>query len=229
MRYALYFTPPADDSLAKAATAWLGRDPFSGQDIPQAPVSEFSTDALAALTADPRRYGFHATLKAPFRLAPGRHESELLGAFSSFCAQTPAFDIPNVVIDQIGPFFALVPDRIYPALQDFAASVVETFEPFRAELTEADIARRRPERLSDSQRDNLLRWGYHYVMDDFRFHMTLTGPVEPESSPDMRGLLAARFANFTNRPLAVCGLGLYVEEAPGAPFTVHSWLPLSGA
>lgn len=229
MRYALYFTPPADDPLTKAAAAWLGRDPFSGKTGPQAEVSEFSPDALTALTADPRRYGFHATLKAPFRLAPGTDEAALEAVFSAFCAETPALEIPNVVIEQIGPFFALVPDRIYPALQDFAAAVVETFEPFRAELTEADIARRRPERMSDSQRANLSRWGYHHVMDDFRFHMTLTGPVEPESAPDMRTLLAARFADFVRRPLAVTGLALYVEATVGAPFTVHSWLPLTGA
>ncbi len=122
-----------------------------------------------------------------------------------------------------------MPDQVYPQLQDFAASVVRDFEPFRAPLSEADIARRKPERLSDSQRENLMRWGYHHVMDDFRFHMTLTGPAQPDIAPLLQSVLSARFAAFVDRPLTVSGLGLFVEPERGAPFTVKSWLPLSGA
>ncbi|NKN37136.1 DUF1045 domain-containing protein [Agrobacterium sp. a22-2] len=229
LRYALYFTPPEEDSLTQAAARWLGRDAFSDHQIAHDPVDGLPDGDLQDLLADPRRYGFHATIKAPFELAEGASEAHLLSAFEAFCSRTEAFDIPKVVVGQLGPFFAIIPDRIYPVLQTFAASVVEEFEPFRAPLSEADIARRRPERLSDSQRANLMRWGYHHVMDDFRFHMTLTGPADPGIAPILSDVLNQRFADFVNRPLTVSGLGLFVEESRGAPFTVKSWLPLRGA
>lgn len=229
MRYALYFTPPADDSLTRTAAAWLGRDAFSGEDIAVEAADAFVVETMAGLTAEPRRYGFHATLKAPFELAPDRTEEELFAQFEAFCAAQPAFDIPSIVVGQLGPFFALIPAATHPPLQEFAAAVVEAFEPFRAALTDADIARRKPERLNETQRAYLLRWGYPYVMEEFRFHMTLTGPVEPEQADAMRELASSRFASFTNKPLRISGLALFVEPERGAPFTVHTWQPLTGA
>nr|WP_156612792.1 DUF1045 domain-containing protein [Agrobacterium vitis] len=229
VRYALYFTPPKDDPLTLAAKRWLGRDAFTGADLDRQPVEGFSDDEITALTADPRRYGFHATLKAPFSLKEGESEAALLEMFSRFCKATPAFEIPKVVVNQLGPFFAVVPDSAHQPLQDFAASVVEAFEPFRAPLSEADIIRRKPENLSERKRALLETWGYPYVMEEFRFHMTLTGPVDAERSDAMRAVLENRFADFTNRALPIGGLGLFVEPSRNAPFTVHRWLPLAGS
>ena len=229
MRYAVYFSPAESHPLTKAAAHWLGRDAFTGEIWPTPAVEGLKPDTVHELTADPRRYAFHATLKAPFELADGKSEAELVEAFERFAAETAAFDIPNVVVGQLGRFFALVPDIIYPELQDFAARVVEVFEPFRAPLSEADIARRNPEKLSATQRANLERWGYHHVMDDFRFHMTLTGQVPPEQAPAMAAELDRRFAEFVDRPLAIDGLALFVEPSRGAPFTAHRWLPLGAA
>jgi putative phosphonate metabolism protein len=229
LRYALYFSPAADHPLTKTASRWLGRDAFSGERFETAVVDGISAEDVHALTADPRRYAFHATLKAPFELAEGRSEAELLNAFERFAAATPGFDIPNAVIGQLGRFFALVPDRVYPELQAFAARVVEDFEPFRAPLSDADIARRKPESLSPEHLENLMAWGYPYVMDKFRFHMTLTGQVPPEQAPAMRKALETRFTDFTNAPLSINGIALFIEPERGADFKVHRWLPLAPA
>lgn len=229
MRYALYFTPAEHDPLTEAAAHWLGRDAFSGSQYPAPENAALSAAEIVRLTADPRRYGFHATLKAPFELKPGMSEADLIRAIEAFAQETLAFEIPKVVVGQLGPFFALVPDKLHQPLQDFAASVVEEFEPFRAALSEADIARRRPEKLTPPQRDNLARWGYPYVMEEFRFHMTLTGPVEPELAGVMREELDRRFGAFTNRPLPIDGLAVFVERERGAPFSVLSRLPLPAA
>ncbi len=101
MRYAIYFSKEADHPLTRAAAGWLGRDAF-GEDVPAAPGRE-------ELVADPARYGFHGTLKAPFHLRGGIDSASLFDAFDEFCAETPAFEIPEIVIGQLGPFFALVP------------------------------------------------------------------------------------------------------------------------
>ncbi len=222
MRYAIYFTPAKDDALTETASRWLGRHAFTG-------VAYDDHAAYADLTAEPRRYGFHATLKAPFELSADCSEADLLAAFGNFAGNHQAFDIPNVVIGTLGPFFAIVPDRVYEPLQDFAADAVSFFEPFRAPLSDSDIARRRPQNLTESQRQNLSRWGYPHVMDDFRFHMTLTGPVPESDRADVASVLKRAFAAFTDRPLPISGLGLFVEPSRGEGFTVHTWMPLTGS
>ena len=229
MRYAIYFTPPQNDPLTNAAARWLGRNAFSGETFPLSEQGELPLEEVTQLTADPRRYGFHATLKAPFALAPGKTEKELLDALEAFCVNTRPLDIPKVILGRIGAFFAIVPDRSYPELQSLEASIVETFEPFRAPLSDADIARRKPENLTAAQRTNLRIWGYPYVFDDFRFHMTLTGQVPANRTDAMQAALDERFSVHVDRPLAINGLALFREDAPGAPFLVQSWLPLAGA
>ena len=127
------------------------------------------------LTSDPRKYGFHATLKAPFALAPGKSEGELTAACADF-ARTPR-PIPVIapVVRSISGFIAVVPAEPSDELEQLAADCVRAFDPFRAPLTPEDRARRKPERLTPRQRAYLDRWGYPYVMEEFRFHMTLTG------------------------------------------------------
>ncbi|MDS7595838.1 DUF1045 domain-containing protein [Agrobacterium tumefaciens] len=219
VRYAIYFSPAKDHPLTETAARWLGRDAFSG-------TLHDDHSSFADITAEPRRYGFHATLKAPFELSEKYSEADLIRAFDDFAANQPAFDIPRVVVDALGPFFALVPDRTYQPLQDFAAGVVDHFDRFRAPLSESDIARRRPQSLTESQRQNLSLWGYPYVMEDFRFHMTLTGRVDENEATGLRHVLTNEFSEFTDRPLTVSGIALFAEETRGAPFAVHRWLPL---
>nr|CAD6428074.1 hypothetical protein REQ54_03127 [Rhizobium sp. Q54] len=226
MRYAIYFSPAPYDPLTATASEWLGRDAFAGEtrDVPAS--LSLSAGQWRELVAEPRRYGFHATLKAPFELREGRTEAELVDAFDRFAASAEVLEIPRVVIGHLGPFFALVPHALHPPLQAFAASVVRDFEPFRAPLSDADMARRKPERLTAAQRAHLMTWGYPYVMEEFRFHMTLTGPVDPALAPSVEEELQQRFSSCTNVPLTLDGLALFVERSRGEPFTIHRWRPL---
>ena len=225
MRYAIYFAPAPDRALTHAANGWLGRDAFTGHMLGAPRELSLPEEQWRKLVAEPRRYGFHATLKAPFELREGRTEAELIHAFEALAALAAPFEIPQAIIGQLGPFFALVPHSLHPPLQEFAASVVEAFEPFRAPLSEADIARRKPERLSEAQQTNLHTWGYPYVMDEFRFHMTLTGPVEAEFAPRVHDELSRRFSAHDGAPLPIDGLALFIERNRGEPFTIHRWQP----
>ena len=228
MRYAIYFTPPADDPLTRRASHWLGRDALTDETLAQPAIEVFSAAALSELTSDPRRYGFHATMKAPFELAKEAREAELVDALESFAARQTAFTLPALVLGQLGQFFALVPGSASPELQALASHCVTVFDRFRAPLDEQDIARRRPERLTASERRNLMEWGYPYVHDDFRFHMTLTGPVERDDQSAMRAAIEAHFADLLDRPRDVDTLSLFVEPARGAPFTLLHMVPLAG-
>lgn len=228
MRAALYFAPPADHSLSRTAAEWLGRDAWSGAAVRSGPVAGFDSAERKALTAEPRRYGFHATLKAPFRLGDGDNLGDLRAAVVAFARAAHAVTIPALRLERIGPFFALTPADVVPDLQDLAAAVVRDFEPFRAPLTPAEIARRRPERLTERQRAYLDAWGYPYVFDEFRFHMTLTGPVPEERQAAMAAVLEARFAAFIGRPLAVDTLCLFVERGSPGDFVVDTAVRLDG-
>ncbi len=228
MRYAIYFTPPSNDALLKVAANWLGRNAFSGEPVKIPALRSLETDEIFRLTEEPRRYGFHATIKAPFRLAEGHSENDLLSALMHFASSAAPVVIPRLKLHVIGPFFALVPDEPVAELNQLANDVVVAFDRFRAPLSEAEVARRRPERLSEPQRHNLERWGYPYVFEEFRFHMTLTGPVEEKDRSRVERTLEEFFTPLLDDSVGVANLALFVEPERGAPFEIHSLHPLSG-
>jgi len=226
MRYAIYFTPAQDDPLTRLAASWLGRDPFTGAHPAPPAVTGMTPAEIAFHTASARRYGFHATLKAPFHLAAGLSEAELDQAMADFAAGAEP-----IVLSKLGPtlidgFLALTPDSPAPDLDGFAGEVVAEFDRFRAPLTEADISRRNPDALKPDEFRNLLQWGYPYVFGSFRFHMTLTGRVPDQDLPRVRAAIDEVFSATLERPVAVDGLALFVEPEPGAPFVVKSWYGL---
>lgn len=227
MRAALYFAPAADHPLSLRAATWLGRDPWNGTSLERGPVGEADPAGVDELTAEPRRYGFHATLKPPFRLAEGLDIDGLRRRLAEFCRDRAPVLIPALRLERIGAFFALTPGEAVPALSALAADVVRQFEAFRAPPTEAEMARRKPERLTSRQREYLVAWGYPYVFDEFRFHMTLTGPVPELQREAMDAVLRARFAEFIGRPLLVDMICLFVEPEPPGDFLVDSAVPLT--
>lgn len=223
MRYAIYFTPERDDPLSRIAANWLGRDPFTGTAAPMPAIGRLSPAEIAFHTAAARRYGFHATLKAPFLLAGGETEASLNKAMEVFAETVAPVTIPRLVIKQIDSFFALVPEEQSPELNRFADDVVVAFERFRAPLTEAEIERRSPDSLSPIEFRNLLQWGYPYVFEAFRFHMTLTGRVGADEAPRVRSAIEEFFGILLDEPVPVDGLALFVEPEPGAPFHIQSY------
>lgn len=216
MRAALYFTPSADSELTLAAADWLGRNPFNGEEI-RSPSS-----AADDLVAAPRRYGFHGTLKAPFALAEGYDLAGLEREVQAFCAEHRGFRVPELALGRLGSFFALVPAMPCAALNEYAANVVRHFEPFRAPLMEKDLERRRKSALSPRQDALMCEWGYPYVFEEFRFHMTLTGSVPADQLDEVEVVLKSRFAAFIGKPLEVDALAVFSEPEPGAPFQVQS-------
>ncbi len=218
-RYAIYYAPADDTPIWRFGIHWLGRDPARGQTLPQPAVPGLSAEALAAATASPRRYGFHATLKPPFRLADGRTPDELRAAAAAFAAGRPSFDAPPVSVQRIHRFQALALTAPSPALDRLAADAVEAFDRFRARPSEAELTRRRARGLSDRQERYLRQWGYPYVFDEFRFHMTLLGAIRDEAVHDaVTAYLQPRAAIFAERPLPINAICLYHQESPAAPF-----------
>lgn len=226
MRYAIYFTPGQDDPLTRVAASWLGRDPFSAAHPTAPDVTGLSPAEIAYHTASARRYGFHATLKAPFHLAENATEAELDDAVARFAAGAEPILLSGLAPTRIDGFLALTPRGPAPDLDRFAGEVVTVFDRFRAPLSDSEIQRRNPDALSPEEFRNLLQWGYPYVFESFRFHMTLTGRVSDADLPRVRAAIDEVFAPVLERPAIVDGLALFVEPEPGAPFMVRSWYGL---
>lgn len=225
-RYALYYVPARDSALGRFGAETLGYDAFSGDDVPFAPDYLGAYADWSELTRDPRTYGFHATLKAPFALSDGVDEADLIAACAAFCAEPRDIPLIEPVVATISGFTAIIPKETRPELLTLAREIVERFDRLRAPLSEADRARRNPAKLTPRQIEYLDRWGYPYVMDEFRFHMTLTGRLPPERAGGILGLLGDRFAQTGINSIAADRLGLFCQPAAGARFRILSEYPL---
>src|SRR5581483_5751177 len=173
-----------------------------------------------ALSEDPRKYGFHATLKAPISLADNESESELLAACADFADQKRPIAVIAPIIDLISGFIAVIPEAPSRKLELLAAECVRAFDRFRAPLTAEDRARRNPHRLTPRQLEYLDRWGYPYVMEEFRFHMTLTGRLSEARRAEVLAMLRARFARLGLKQLEIDGIALFKQASASARFTI---------
>ena len=201
-RYALYLAPAPGSAWARFGADWFARE----------------DDSLA----QPRRYGFHATLKPPFRLAPGASVAALAADLEHFCAARSAFALPKLRAKRVADFLALVPETPEVRLDRLAADCVVHFERYRAPLDPLELIRRRRTPLTARQDALLERWGYPYVLDEFRCHFSLTGPL--------RGPLARAAPEVPPLPdkvMPVDAVSLFEEAAPGADFRLVHRAPLS--
>ena len=219
-RYAIYFAAGSDSALSRFGAELLGYDAYTGNELPfPADASQLAPD-WRDITADPRKYGFHGTLKAPMALAPARTEAELLAACAAFAGETRTIPVIRPVVDAISGFIAVIPAEPIDALQELAGDCVRAFDGFRTALTAEDRARRRPEKLSERQRDYLDRWGYPYVMEEFRFHMTLTGRLDVERRGPILEMLQGRFAALGLKTLAIDRVALFKQDHAKARFRI---------
>lgn len=221
-RYAIYAAPRPDEALWHFGCSLLGYDATMQSDVPLVELSGFAPALWRHLTEEPRRYGFHATLKAPFYLAEGRDEGELQQAVEGFCERHQALPPFALIISRLGPFFALIPKAENHALQGLAGDVVEVLDAFRAPLSFEDMARRKPEQLPERERAYLARWGYPYVFDAFRFHMTLTGRVPIERREAVEASLKAAYAALPPEPFFLADLVVFKQSTRESPFFVLS-------
>lgn len=217
-RYALYWAPVAGSALASIGERWLGRDAVTDRELARQAVDGFDDSELAAITAEPRRYGLHATLKAPFRLARAFTQPMLEAHVAAFAdAQSPV-STARLQLARIGRFLALAPRSRSAALDALAESCVDAFDRFRAPADAEELARRREAELTAPQEQNLRRWGYPYVMGEFRFHVTLTGPIDRAIAEQLTPHLEALFLPVTTRPLEIGEIALFLQPAPEASF-----------
>jgi putative phosphonate metabolism protein len=231
MRHAIYFAPAEGSPWWRFGTSWLGRDPAAGTEVPRPALEGVSPEDLAALTEAPQRYGFHATVKAPFSLRAGATREALAGALERFCAARPGVVLPRLEVARLDDFLALVPATRESRANDLAAECVREFEPFRAPLEAADLERHRRKGLSPRQDRYLEEFGYPFVLAEYRFHLSLTGSLDaapPQLVAAMRAAAEHAVAALAGEPLRLDALALFEQPARTAPFRLVARFPLLG-
>jgi putative phosphonate metabolism protein len=229
VRYAAYFAPDESSAWWRFGAHWLGRDAATGEALGQPAIDGVDPDAFRALTAVPRRYGFHATLKAPFALRAGATREALASSLERFCAARMPFQMPPLEVARLDDFIAFVPAAHETRINELAADCVRELDAFRAPAVPAELDERRARGLSTRQERYLLEWGYPYVLADFRFHLTLTGSLEGVSPTHGAAVLAAArnaAAALAEVPMWFDAVCLFEQAEAGDPFRLAARFPL---
>lgn len=216
MRYAIYLVPRMQP-LAAAGAAWLGWDVVAG-----CAVAQPDLPGIAAMTQAPRKYGLHATLKPPFALADERPIDGLRDALAQFAKAQPSVSLDGLRLDRLGRFLALVPVGDQTRLAALAADCVQHFDMFRAPATDTEVARRRSTGLTATQDAHLLRWGYPYVLDQFRFHITLTGSLGDDQLRLAQDYLQQTLPALP-APFSIDRIALVGQRAEGFFHLIHDY------
>lgn len=221
-RYAVYYAPPPSHALWHAGCDWLQRDPAADE----------ARHPTRVHVGEPWRYGFHATLKAPLRLAPGCSEAGLCDAAARLAQRTPRFVMPALSVQWLADFLALQPQAPLPAthpLRRLADACVTELDAWRAEPSPDELQRRLATPMSAEQRVLLQRHGYPHVLGHWRFHMTLTDPLPPDAAlrAELQQAAQQHFAAALRQPLDCDTLSVFVEPAPGQPFRLLHRYPLA--
>ena len=219
-RYALYFVPGEPTEFHELGARWLGRDAYSSKRLASPPCRRVSEETFLELTSKPRRYGFHATMRAPFELLDGSTETDLARALHELCTSFSPFEIsvsPQIKNNNL----VLQLDDPSELMDLLHRKCLQSVEAFRAVPSPAYLARRRRANLSANQDKLLLKWGYPYVLDEFDWHMTLSSIVSDHE------LLQAfyrdavdHFHSIMNRPQIVDSMTLCRQASQDMSFEV---------
>jgi putative phosphonate metabolism protein len=219
-RVAVYYAPELDDPLWAVGNRWLGRDPETGATF----AGPQGID-IPNLTDEPAGYGLHATLKPPMRLAPGTRYDDFARAVAELAEGLAAFPLPPLAVENLDGFLALREQEPSADLQALADSAVATLDGFREQPEAAELARRRRHGLTEAEEAMLERWGYPYVFQLWRFHITLSRRLEAEEMAKARPVAAAYFAESLTYPRRVSSLAVFTQRAAGAPFLLAQRFP----
>lgn len=220
-RFAIYAAPREDSALWQIGNRWLGRDPVTDTALDPPVLAGFSAQRTAEITEAPRRYGFHATLKPPFRLAPGISDEDLITALSAFAEARTPISLSPLTLTALDGFLALACTTASPMLDRVAADCVREFDAFRAAMDDAERARRQVVGLTPRQKRNVRDWGYPYVMKDFRFHMTLTSRLAPDERARVFRALGDIFGVVECDWISLESICLFEQKRAECPFILR--------
>jgi putative phosphonate metabolism protein len=227
-RYAIYYTPPRLSRLAQFGAHILGYDCYLGADVAHSALDDIDPAALALITEQPRRYGFHATIVAPFALNE-QSEADLAEELLVFSRARAPVSVGALVISTISRFVALVPAVEPRGISELADDCLRAFDRYRAPLSQSDRDRRSLGGALTSHQLSLMdRWGYPYVLDEFRFHMTLAGPLPEHRMDAVKASLSHAYEELAHTNHEIDALSLMRQDDRDQPFKVIDRCRLCG-
>lgn len=226
-RYAVYYCPNINSELSQFGNAWLGWNPETGNVIERPPIEGLSQDDIIQSTLTPTKYGFHGTLKPPFRLAENKSFDQLDLAMKALADQTPVIETAPLILHQIAHFLAFSPCEGKEQIEELAKQCVCSLDAFRKPASQEELIRRRQGNLTTHQDALLLRWGYPYVLDEFRFHLTLTNNLPDDTLLRIKDALIQHCEDILTMPFIINEICLFGDPGKGEPFHLIKRYPLS--
>ncbi len=226
IRFALYYAPRPQTALAEAASTWLGRD-HENRACSRKESKTLEEKRFAKLTRTPLHYGFHGTLKPPFRLHDATSKKLLCEEIDRFCNQRSPFLLAGLEVGWLGSFLCLRPVKSSDQMNTLARDTVRRFDSFREVMSLVELEKRRTLGLTPQQDALLVQWGYPYVMDEFRFHLTLSSKIKDAKEGKLLEEEARRhFSPGLLLDIPIDGISLFVET-DGQPMTLLRFFPFA--
>lgn len=227
-RYAIYYSPEAECDLWRFGSRWLGRDTVTGDELNRLEIEGVEAKRIEEITAQPSGYGFHATLKPPFRLAKGHDLAMLDEALEAFAAAREKFSIGQLELAELDGFIALRPAKASKKLSKLAEDCVKDFDHFRAAPTQKEMDKRLKADLTDRQKKMLGKWGYPYVLDEYRFHMTLTERLKAKERKQILSGLADHAKSALKDKVKIDAISLFRQKDSDQSFELVKCYPFKG-
>lgn len=228
-RYAVFYSPQRLHSLSTFARGWFGFDPEKGLRVELRETLGLSWSLIESVTSEPARYSLHATLKAPFSLVTSRHLKSLRRATETLANSLSPITTGPLELTNLDGFLALCPTDHLQALSNLATRCVKELDMFRTPMSNEERERRiATTKLSPHQIGLLSEWGYPFVLDQFRFHITLTRRLTEMEQATLVPALKTRLERELRHPLTVDSICLYGDPGNDLPFLLIDRYALSG-
>lgn len=216
-RYAIYFTPEPGTALAAFGRSWFGRA-NDGATLQAFSDSGFAGTGFAKIPSVPGRYtGLYAQFKAPFSLRDGVGIDAVKQRLIRFAARRKPAETGPLTLAREGRFLVLRPVEPTPLLEWLATQCVAAFEDFAAPLGAAERTAYASPNLSDYQRLLLESFGDPYVLSEYRFYITLTGPLDKTHLERVSQALWPVLEELCNSGVTVDGLSLFGDCGGRSP------------
>ena len=139
-RYAIYYAPIENCELDVFGKCWLGWDPYKGEEITKSyPLKLPNLQKFSRFVLTPKQYGFHGTIKAPFRLKDGYTYNDLENKVCEISKQIHSFHLDELIIKKLGNFIALIPTNNLK-INAVSNKFVEGLDYLRDDLTENELS-----------------------------------------------------------------------------------------
>lgn len=208
-RYAVYYAPALGSDWDHFGRRWLTGH-WRHSALPEA--------VWLQLLRSPARYGFHATLKAPFRLAQGVTETLLMDAVSTLATGQQAVNLGRLELLGLDSYVALTPSEPTQDLIKLAQRCVKELDELRAPLNPTELAHRLREPLDQRALELLQSYGYPHVLERFVFHLTLASVTCTNERVLVMEFARTILNELNLHQLSLDRLCVFVEPQPGDHF-----------